>query len=1001
MEGKRYIYFIFLFVSILEVNSDYLDSCATKACSNIEPDKINVHLIPHSHDDVGWLKTIEDYFYGERNDIHNTGVQYVLDSVLQALKQNDKRRYIQVETAFFWKWWQIQPENKRQLFKKFVDNGQIELVGGGWSMNDEACVNYQSTINQFTWGLRLLNDTLGECGRPKVGWQIDPFGHSREQASLFKQMGYDAIFFTRLSQDDRLARKQTQDLEFLWTSNDNFEESNIFTSIMDSYYAPSDFCWDYLQCNSDAINDDPDSFDFNLDKKVEEFAAHIANYSSYFRTKNILYAMGGDFQYQAAEINYLNIDKLIKGFQTYPEYNKSYNVFYSTPSCYVKAVNPSNAHLDVKEDGDFFPYNENSHIFWSGYYTSRSTLKRFERTGNNILQAAQQINAFGKMMNFVDGNEAEENLRSLREAVGTMQHHDAITGTEKERVAKDYARILTSAIRATEENIGRIIGKILKKEENATDINLPLYTCLLANISNCDNTMKDRSIIVVYNPLPRSVWYDIRVPVQNANFILTGYDGEEKFEIVKHMKYPLELNQSSAYELVSHQQFPPMGLKVFYLEKTSNKSVALEPTYLSGNKTSFTLQKKNMTLTYDKINKTGKQKLKTSEKTENVIQEFLYYRSNNGSADNITSGAYIFRPESGTQAVLIPENVDEVGWIQGNIVAEVQQRFGQYIVQTMRLMVDSINGVDLEYIEYDWMVGPLDNKTVDTVHNIGKEIVKRYYIEEIKSNKIFYTDSNGRQLMKRLRNNHTFHDDNVEAASSNYYPVTSKITIEDIKSDLKLSILTDRSQGGTSLKDGEVELMLHRRTLKDDFKGVEEPLQEMEFDNYIVVRGSHYLTMGSSGVSKYERILALNKLSQPWVLTADATSEDLSLEKLQSNINFKWTGLTEFDGYHGLDWQINILNFEPWKDDTYLLRVEHIFSYDEDTEMAEKVSIDLKYLFKPYLISSIKELSLGANQEIEANFDNPNIYQITLGPMEIRTFLVTYEKQNPKHMNTT
>ncbi|CAG9841045.1 unnamed protein product [Diabrotica balteata] len=897
MEGKRYIYFIFLFVSILEVNSDYLDSCATKACSNIEPDKINVHLIPHSHDDVGWLKTIEDYFYGERNDIHNTGVQYVLDSVLQALKQNDKRRYIQVETAFFWKWWQIQPENKRQLFKKFVDNGQIELVGGGWSMNDEACVNYQSTINQFTWGLRLLNDTLGECGRPKVGWQIDPFGHSREQASLFKQMGYDAIFFTRLSQDDRLARKQTQDLEFLWTSNDNFEESNIFTSIMDSYYAPSDFCWDYLQCNSDAINDDPDSFDFNLDKKVEEFAAHIANYSSYFRTKNILYAMGGDFQYQAAEINYLNIDKLIKGFQTYPEYNKSYNVFYSTPSCYVKAVNPSNAHLDVKEDGDFFPYNENSHIFWSGYYTSRSTLKRFERTGNNILQAAQQINAFGKMMNFVDGNEAEENLRSLREAVGTMQHHDAITGTEKERVAKDYARILTSAIRATEENIGRIIGKILKKEENATDINLPLYTCLLANISNCDNTMKDRSIIVVYNPLPRSVWYDIRVPVQNANFILTGYDGEEKFEIVKHMKYPLELNQSSAYELVSHQQFPPMGLKVFYLEKTSNKSVALEPTYLSGNKTSFTLQKKNMTLTYDKINKTGKQKLKTSEKTENVIQEFLYYRSNNGSADNITSGAYIFRPESGTQAVLIPENVDEVGWIQGNIVAEVQQRFGQYIVQTMRLMVDSINGVDLEYIEYDWM--------------------------------------------------------------------------------------------------------LHRRTLKDDFKGVEEPLQEMEFDNYIVVRGSHYLTMGSSGVSKYERILALNKLSQPWVLTADATSEDLSLEKLQSNINFKWTGLTEFDGYHGLDWQINILNFEPWKDDTYLLRVEHIFSYDEDTEMAEKVSIDLKYLFKPYLISSIKELSLGANQEIEANFDNPNIYQITLGPMEIRTFLVTYEKQNPKHMNTT
>lgn len=33
-------------------------------------------------------------------------------------------------------------------------------------------------------------------------------------------------------------------------------------------------------------------------------------------------------------------------------------------------------------------------------------------------------------------------LNALREAMGVMQHHDAITGTEKEHVAYDYARIL-------------------------------------------------------------------------------------------------------------------------------------------------------------------------------------------------------------------------------------------------------------------------------------------------------------------------------------------------------------------------------------------------------------------------------------------------------------------------------------------------------------------------------------------------------------------------------
>jgi len=31
--------------------------------------KLTVHLVPHSHDDVGWLKTVDEYFTGMNNSI--------------------------------------------------------------------------------------------------------------------------------------------------------------------------------------------------------------------------------------------------------------------------------------------------------------------------------------------------------------------------------------------------------------------------------------------------------------------------------------------------------------------------------------------------------------------------------------------------------------------------------------------------------------------------------------------------------------------------------------------------------------------------------------------------------------------------------------------------------------------------------------------------------------------------------------------------------------------
>lgn len=69
---------------------------------------------------------------------------------------------------------------------------------------------------------RFLNDTFGECGRPRAGWQIDPFGHSRELANMWTLSGFDGLLLGRVDYQDRKRRSNSKELEMLWRASDDF-----------------------------------------------------------------------------------------------------------------------------------------------------------------------------------------------------------------------------------------------------------------------------------------------------------------------------------------------------------------------------------------------------------------------------------------------------------------------------------------------------------------------------------------------------------------------------------------------------------------------------------------------------------------------------------------------------------------------------------------------------------------------------------------------------------
>lgn len=116
---------VVLLAELLAAQSEYI---AYNTTAGIVPEKLNVHLVPHSHDDVGWLKTVDQYYVGANNSIRGACVQNVIDSVISSLLEDKNRKFIYVEIAFFQRWWRQQSPALKIKVKELVSSGQLEFM---------------------------------------------------------------------------------------------------------------------------------------------------------------------------------------------------------------------------------------------------------------------------------------------------------------------------------------------------------------------------------------------------------------------------------------------------------------------------------------------------------------------------------------------------------------------------------------------------------------------------------------------------------------------------------------------------------------------------------------------------------------------------------------------------------------------------------------------------------------------------------------------------------
>ncbi|KAF4735357.1 hypothetical protein FOZ62_027517, partial [Perkinsus olseni] len=740
---------------------------------------------------------------------------------------------------------------------------------------------------------------------------------------------FDGWMVGRADDQDMAIRAATGGLEMVYrtakksSSNGRVDSDGIFMGLMHMYSPPPGFGFDVL--NGDPpLQDDPLLEDLNIADRLQIFRqiclaqgeAYNPEKEGKDKSKNIILTMGMDFNYQQATSWYQNLDKLIHYSKLVAEEQRAQgtdegvilNVFYSNPRIYMQsrhAQYDGGIGLPEKDsDEDFFPYGDGhvdvidvkkrtvnatdgGHAYWTGYFTSRPNFKGMVRGVSRTYTAARQLTATAKHR---PHEEQQKSLEEMTDAIGLAQHHDAITGTEKQHVDDDYSKRLHSAQERVMESI------VLP--ETFSRFGLPgrggycplLNESICAWTTNLSTTSPSSVLIAVYNALshPSTSLVSLPIPTQGREAESPEADGTFISQLLRRSlldtpsgrcrrgKFRVERAASKqAVEswVVEHEhhgdapaatlQFtaedvPPMGASIYRITPEASSAPcghSRKPESGGGwrpSPSSGSIGNEHYRLSYKGADKEGQYTFALENLKADIRVMFNlslgYYESSTGRGPLVygrygqASGAYIFRPNCPEQPdvrsikACRPKLVDiPIMLIMG----------GDKNKDTLRMEIGSpapddqtgpsplIGNLTIQIPPKEPAVLITWSVAIDVSDGTGKEAVLLLETDVANDDGNFYTDSNGRDWVHRKVNYRKgWQLEVTDPVAMNYYPINSGLRIMDQPGSAckarQLTLVPDRAHGGASLLPGQLELMVHRRCLVDDWRGVDEALNETD-----------------------------------------------------------------------------------------------------------------------------------------------------------------------------
>jgi len=287
----------------------------------------------------------------------------------------------------------------------------------------------------------------------------------------------------------------------------------------------------------------------------------------------------------------------------------------------------------------------------------------------------------------------------------------------------------------------------------------------------------------------------------------------------------------------------------------------------------------------------------------------------------------------------------------------------------------------------------------------GFEVVAQFRVKDMKTDKTFYTDSNGLDMQKRVKDyrpswNFSYPDSyQKENVTANYYPINSAIAVED--DNIRLTVLNDRSQGGSSLEDGTVELMHNRKIHSDDNKGVGEFLEEHnQYGRGIRVKASYHMVISKAGDSVAQRKTQI-AIENPMQYFFSDSAEIKETDEVSMNLPARLAK-------YGVQAPVRMLTY-PLGENKIMIRFDNLHDAESKKVDLFNIGIDMWEYVNPGVAAQIafSEVSITGNmflqdmkdRKIKWNYKGktaPKAEQKVDGdefevePMGIRTFVASY-----------